>query len=219
MKKPYKKSPYDEMVKLKCTWIKDVKKRALNRINEFEEFIKKEADSEGIPYFADDDFIYERFVDNRKNNMAKANLEVLKFFLLKFRIKILYDMIGEWKFTQHDVEMYEYFRTTNDFSYLSKGVIAYMLRYDIGKAPSIYIHDNTCDWMVNFEDESEFYANFFNLEIVLLNDIIRNIKGNHLIRPDRSFFDGGHLHEGLNLSKPLDFEEYMDLTLKHVVHF
>ena len=213
MKKPYKKSPYDVMVKLKCPWIKDVKTRTLQRIDDFEAFIKKEAEGCGIPYFADDDFIYERFVDNRKHNLAKANLEVLKFFALKFRIKILYDMIGEWKFTDHDVEMYEYFHTTEDFAYLGEGGVATMLRYDGGEAPNIYAHDDTCNWIVHVGKEDEFYSNFFYQEIVLINDIVRNLKGNTLIMPERSFFDCGHLHEGLNLSEPMDFEDYKDVTV------
>lgn len=213
MKKPYKKSPYDVIVKLKCPWIKDVKTRTLKRIADFEAFIKNEAEGCGIPYFANDDFIYERFVDNRKHNMAKANLEVLKFFALKFRIKILYDMIGDWRFTDRDAEMYEYFRTTEDFAYLGEGVVTAMLRYDCGEVPNIYAHDDTCNWIVHIGKEDEFYSNFFYQEIVLINDIVRKLKGNPLIMPERSFFDGDHLHEGLNLSEPMDFEEYTDLTV------
>lgn len=213
MDKPFKIHPYDVMVSIGCPWIADVKKRVLKRIDEFEDFINKEAASTGIPYFVEEDFIYERFVDNRKHNMAKANLEVLKFFALKFRIKILYDMIGEWKLTDNDAEMYEYFRTTEDFGYLGKGIVTTMLRYAGGKAPNICVHDNTCNWMIRVGNESEFYSNFFYHEIVLISDIVRNVKGNHLIMPDRSFFDGGHLHEGLNLSEHMDFEEYMDLRV------
>lgn len=213
MKRPFKIHPYKALVRKGCPWIKDVKTRTLQRIADFEDFIKKEADGCGIPYFADDDFIYERFVDNRKHNMAKANLEVLKFFALKFRIKILYDMIGEWKFTDKDAEMYEYFRTTEDFVYISDGVIHNMLIYNSGEAPNIYAHDDTCNWIVHVGKEDEFYSNFFYQEIVLIIDIVRNVKGNPLLMPTRSFFDGGHLHEGLNLSEPMDFEEYKDLTV------
>lgn len=213
MKRPFKIHPYDVLVSKGCPWIDEVKTRVLKRIDEFEDFIAKETASAGIPYFAEEDFIYERFVDNRKHNMAKANLEVLKFFALKFRIKILYDMIGEWKFTGKDAEMYEYFRTTENFGYLSEGVITAMLRYDGGEAPNIYVHDNTCKWIIRVGKESEFYSNFFYQEIVLISDIVRNVKGNPLIMPDRSFFDGGHIHEGLNLSEHMDFEEYMDLRV------
>lgn len=213
MKKPFKIHPYNVLVKKGCPWIDEVKTRVLKRIDEFEYFITKEAESEGIPYFAEEDFIYERFVDNRKHNMAKANLEVLKFFALKFRIKILYDMIGEWKFTGKDAEMYEYFRTTEDFGYLGKGIVNDRLRYDGGEFPNIYVHDDTCNWIVHVGKEDEFYSNFFYQEIVLINDIVRNVRGYTRIMSDRSFFDGGHLHEGLNLSELMDFEEYKDLRV------
>lgn len=213
MKRPFQIHPYDALVSKGCPWINDVKTRTLQRIDDFEAFIKQEAEGCGIPYFADDDFIYERFVDNRNHDLAKANLEVFKFFALKFRIKILYDMIGEWKFTDKDAEMYEYFRTTEDFVYLGEGGVTSLLRPIGGEAPNIYAHDDTCNWIVHVGKEDEFYSNFFYQEIVLLNDIVRNLKGNPLIMPDRSFFDGGHLHEGLNLSEPMDFEEYKDVAV------
>lgn len=210
-KKPYKVSPYKEMVKLKCPWIADVKARVKKRIAEFEQFIKDEAAADHLTKMADADYVYDCFKYNLEHNIKFGMLQVLKYFSLRFRIKILYDMIGEWKFTDHDKEIYEHFRNTS-YADIKESTITRKLSTLSGKMPNIFVHDNTCMWLVHFGDEKEFYSNFFYKEIVMLIDITRNAKCLELVMPERSFFDGGHLHEGLNLSKPLDFEEYNAIT-------
>lgn len=204
--KPYKTSPYTAMVKLKAPWIADVKARVTKRITEYEQFLENEAQIDGQPELTDDKFLYETFKHNVEHNMAYGLLHVLKYFNIKFRMKILYDMIGQWKFTDQDVEIYNHFRNTS-YRKIAGGVNTTKLRYATGKAPNIYVHDNTCKWITHVGKESEFYLNFFHQEIVLIIDATRMVKGLDLLIPDRTFFDGGHLHEGLNLSQPMDFDE------------
>lgn len=204
--KPYKTSPYTAMVKLKAPWIADVKARVTKRIAEYEQFLENEAQLDGQPELTDDKFLYDTFKYDVEHNMAYGLFHVLKYFNIKFRVKILYDMIDQWKFTDQDAEIYNHFRNTS-YSKLGVGSITTKISYATGKAPNIYVHDNTCKWIVRVGKESEFYSNFFYQEIVLINDATRMVKGLDLIKPDRTFFDGGHLHEGLNLSQPMDFDE------------
>jgi len=211
--KPYKVHPYKVLVARKCSWIEDVRRRVEARISEFEKFIENQSKMDGQPEMLDEKHLYESFKYNEAHNQYYGNLIVLKYFTWKFKVKILYEMIGVWKFTERDVEMYNYFRTTESFNGMKEAVISTKLRPIDGEAPNIYAHDDTCNWIVHVGKEDEFYSNFFYQEIVLLNDIVRNLKGNPLIMPERSFFDGGHLHEGLNLSEPMDFEDYKDVTV------
>ena len=211
--KPYKVSPFASMKKLNCPWLDDVKARTLARITDFKKFIENEAEADHLSMMADESYVYERFQYNVEHGLKYSLLQNLKYFALQFRIKILHDMIGEWKFTDCDVDMYNYFHTTDLFKDMKTATVSTKLRYIGGEAPNIYAHDDTCNWIVHVGKEDEFYSNFFYQEIVLINDIVRNVKGNPLIMPDRSFFDGGHLHEGLNLKNLMDFEEYKDLTV------
>lgn len=213
MKKPYKVSPFTALVKMKCPWIADVKSRTTKRIAEFEKFIEEEAAADHLTKMADADYVYDCFKYNLEHNLKFGMIQVLKYFSYQFRIKILYDMVGVWKFTDRDVEMYNFFRSTTMFEGMKEWDVIVKLRPISGEAPDIFTHDSSCKWVVTIGNKKEFYSNFFHQEIVMMHDMLRHVKGNPLIMPYRTFDDGGHLHEGLNLREPIDFEEYQDLKV------
>ena len=205
--KPYRAHPYTEMVAQKCPWIADVRSRIEARIIEFNNFISDCANRDGQPEMADDKYLYECFKYNKEHNQYYGNLTVLKYFAWKFKVKILRDAIGEWCFDEHDVEMYNYFRY-EDYSKVKVGTFFYKWDQD-EKSPSIFVHDKNCKWFMKLDGELEFYFNFFHKEIVLLNDMIRNVRGkiSKPLFPEVNFFNGAVLHEGLNLWKR-DYESF-----------
>lgn len=102
-----------EFQKQGAPWIKDVLTNVNTFVNRMEELLKGEAELEGQPELANEDFLYERFVDNRASGMHIGNWTIFKFFALKLKIKIAKEVIGEWLYTEHDVEMYRYFHNLN----------------------------------------------------------------------------------------------------------
>ncbi len=107
--KPFTIHPYDDMVSKGCPWLNEVKTAVLDRIKAESDRIPKESAMDGNPYLADESFLYECFVDNIEHGLVRDNWQILKYFVRMFHIKILYDVIGEWKFTDRDVEMYNHF--------------------------------------------------------------------------------------------------------------
>lgn len=206
--KPFTDHPFKDMVSQKCPWIDDVRDRVTKRIREFEQFIEGHADKDGQPEMTDDSHLYKCFLYNKEHNQYYGNLVVLKYFIWKFKVKILYDVIGEWRFTDHDVEMYNYFRK-EDFSKVQVGKFFYKFDKE-EKSPSIFVHDRDCMWTMSIDGEFEFYFNFFYKEIVLLNDMIRNVRGKNSspLFKDEYFFDGAVLHSGLNLTKQVDYGDF-----------
>lgn len=204
--KPYKVHPFAEMAAQKCPWLDDVRRRVKARIAEFEKLIADQSEQDGQPEMADDKHLYDSFKYNVDHNQYYGNLNVLKYFTWKFKVKILYEMIGEWKFTDQDVEMYNYFRTT-DFSNVQASKFLRKVNRD-AKSPSMFVHDNTCKWMLKLEGKLEFYSNLFYKELVLLDDMLRNIRGSRIIYPDEMFFTCGKLHEGLNVPSGIDYGDF-----------
>lgn len=191
MKRPFKIHPYNALVKKGCPWVDDVKTRVLKRIGELKDFITKEAASDGIPYFADEDFVYERFVDNRDHDLKGANIEVMKYFVLFFKMKILYNMIGEWKFTDHDKTMYFYFRE-NKFNGINYYNVNKKLTYITGEEPRFFVHDKNCQWFITVDDDGktvdDFYVNLFRHEYIMFDDMVRNVKNLEPNLPDDRMF-------------------------------
>lgn len=204
--KPYSVHPYAEMVAQKCPWIADVRSRIEARIAEFEKFIVDQSYKDGQPEMADEQHLYKCFKYNEEHNQYYGNLTVLKYFAWNFKVKILREVIGDWCFTEHDVEMYNYFRNA-DFSKVSVGKFFYKWDKE-EKSPSMFVHDRNCKWMMKLDGELEFYFNLFYKEIILLNDMIRNIRGSNLLFPEDQFFDGAILHGGLNVSKQIDYGDF-----------
>ena len=113
-KQPYNVSPYEDMKRINVPWLEDMTKMVKARIAEVESLLVADAERNGVPGLANEDEMYARFLDNKGCRMNFANLEVFKYFVLMFRIKMYYELIGQWRFTERDVEMYNYYM--NDFS-------------------------------------------------------------------------------------------------------
>ncbi len=107
--KPYEKSPYEVFKELKAPWLGELRQNVTNVIDAYYAWIRDEAQLDGVPRLVDEDFLYERFVDNVACNLYYSNWEVLKYFIVIMRIKMYKEFIGEWTFTEHDVEMYNHF--------------------------------------------------------------------------------------------------------------
>lgn len=112
-KKPYDKSPYEVFKELKAPWLDELRQNVTKVIDAYYALIHDEAQLDGVPRLADEDFLYERFVDNVRYNLYYSNWEVLKYFNIIMHIKMYKEFIGEWTFTDHDVEMYNYFNSIN----------------------------------------------------------------------------------------------------------
>ena len=109
--KPFKQHPYDLIQT--CNWKNMLVNELTNLISSSYEIIKKEAYDEGVPYLADESYLYECFLDNVEHGLVIDNWQVLKYFLAMFRVKIYKNMIGEWNFNTNDVTMYNFFRFLN----------------------------------------------------------------------------------------------------------
>ena len=108
-KKPYTECPYESMVRLGAPWIDEWTELIVKVLTAYENGIRNEADFDGQAELSNEDFLYERFKDNVESNMLFANWQVLKYFYAIMRMKMYKEAIGEWTFTEHDVEMYRYF--------------------------------------------------------------------------------------------------------------
>lgn len=191
MKKPYKVSPYLRLVKLGCPWVSDMKARVLKRIDEINQFITKEAEADGQFELADPKFRYDAFVYNKEHNMVFGNLRILKYFILEFKMKILYNMIGEWKFTDQDKEMYSYFRDSK-FDKLNYYKVNKHLEFATGEEPRFFVHNKTCKWFITISESGknvpEYYVNLFRNEYIIFYDMVRNVKNLEPNLPDNRMF-------------------------------
>ena len=171
MHRPFTIHPYDDMVSKDCPWIHKIKTLVLDSIEAKLARIPKEAAKDGNPYLADESFLYECFVDNIEHGLVRDNWQILKYFVRMFHIKILYDVIGEWKFTDRDVEMYNHFNeikvTEHDkcmprYLYFNIDDDDNNLRFDdIGLPAELYI-DRPCKYQVglceltHYENDNEY---------------------------------------------------------------
>lgn len=110
-KKPYDKSPYEVFKDLRAPWLSELTYKVTQAIDAYDAFLNDEAKLDGVPGLANEDYLYERFKDNVFYGMWFGNWQVLKYFNIIMRKKMYKELIGEWTFTEHDVEMYEFFRT------------------------------------------------------------------------------------------------------------
>lgn len=193
MKKPYKVSPYQQLVKLGFPWVSDMKARVLKRIDEINQFITKEAEADGEFELADPKFRYDAFVYNKEHNMVFGNLRILKYFILEFKMKILYNMIGEWKFTDQDKEMYSYFRDSK-FDNLNYYKVNKHLEFATGEEPQFFVHDDSCKWFIEVDESGnrsvEHFVNLFRRDFIVLIDMVRNVKSLYTNLPNDRMFDG-----------------------------
>lgn len=108
-KKPYKTTPFSVFVNIGAPWATELKERVTNVVAAYQKAIVAEAEFDGNPQMADADFLYSRFKDNVAAGLVYGNWEVLKYFYMIMRMKMYKEIIGAWTFTEHDVEMYNYF--------------------------------------------------------------------------------------------------------------
>ena len=189
--------PYTALKRMKCPWLDSLTEEVNRSIAEYGEFIKSEAEADKCIDFARESFLYERFVDNNRYGMFYCNVEVLKYFVLYFEQKILYNMIGQWKFTDHDKEMYNYFRDTECHD--DRNIIKRIIHYH--KEPPGYIGDNACynKWIVQMQTDSYAhvrvnYVDWFVDQFVACNDMIRNIKNLGLYNDELRLFKNMSLY-------------------------
>lgn len=82
-------------------------------IDELVSDIEAEAAYDGQPELCDENYLYECFKNNIEFNRKVGNWQVLKYYSRIVVIKLAKSMLGEFTFTEHDVEMIEYFGTMN----------------------------------------------------------------------------------------------------------
>lgn len=108
-KKPTNINPYKILLDKNCTWLPRVKSTIEHIVDDAKKVIQLEAEYEGQPELANEKFLYQQFKSNVEYDMHIGNWKIFKFFSAYFRIKIYEDMIGNWLFTNNDVEMYNHF--------------------------------------------------------------------------------------------------------------
>lgn len=203
--KPFKIHPYFDLMKQGCPWLGDVKAIVLDCIKTEQDSITREAQADGQPELSDEQFLYEHFVFNRDHDMLIANWRILKYFIRIFRLKIYYDMIGEWKFTTNDVEMYNYFNTIT-VTDKTKCMPRYLkfktddtednLRLDYPSLPTSMFVDGHCKYQVLLKEPNYYptgYINLFEYECWLLQSMVQNVRMEQKWKND-NFFTTTHLH-------------------------
>jgi hypothetical protein len=184
-----KENPFFKAKKLHASWIKNVAHDVNVAIDRISEEIKMEAEYDGQPELADEEFLYKCFKNNSKYGMYYGNLQVLKYYIKIFQIKILYEIIGKNKFTKKDEEIYNYFKNTKynklpmllykklKFNSCAEYNYSHLLFNDTARKNFI-IYDVYKD-IKNSQDKvfnMPYYFYFGNLFIALEN-MIRNVKG------------------------------------------
>ena len=184
--------PYNVLKKKKCPWLDSLTEQVTRSITEYNEFIMAEAEADKCIDFARESFLYERFVDNNFYGMVWCNIEVLKYFVIFFEQKILYNMIGEWKFTTRDKVMYNYFKHT-EFS-VSRKFVDIITKYRT-KAPEFVGDCKEADgWHMTMKDIGINnlrinYVDLYTDQFLSCNDMVRNTKSLGLLRPSVNVFD------------------------------
>lgn len=206
--KPFKVHPYDEMHEFGAPWIDELTSNVEMVISGYKEAIRLEAEHDGEPKLADEEYLYERFKDNCNYGLMKANWQVLKYFYQYFRMKIFYDMIGKWCFTDRDAEMYDYFIhvVVNDIDKCKPS----NLRFNVKPELLVSCYDESCgfkwqaytfqyDYSYQFSDRPNratgYYLNLFNSEFGKAEYMLRKAKKLTLDDSfDTSFFTCNKLH-------------------------
>lgn len=210
--KPYVKHPFDEFKKKGAKWVKDVAKSVNTYVDRMENLLKGEADLEGQPILADEDFLYERFKDNVASGMYIANWTILKFFALKLKIKIAKEIVGEWLYTEHDVEMYRYFHSLK-INITTKCQPRY-LKFKFGadvNLNSIYYDDKLfakCFIYPEGASNGEPYLWFFNDIFSCYDNLINTVK----MRPVKDDDDLFNLERYKTMSHKFGTVDYKNIS-------
>jgi hypothetical protein len=181
-----------------------------NRIKDIEAAIKKEAEKSGDERMADEEFLYTRFKDNVSTGMIFANWEVLKYFSKILLCKWYYEHIGEWKYTEEDVEMYRYFRDIEvtqktkcrkkfiKFNSVDEEVFAHSEELDqvVEKSLLYYeLDDGRADNVITVN-----YFDLFHVRLLLINDMLFNSS------MTRKYFENCDLFSASNLFRSITLE-------------
>lgn len=110
-KDPYTFSPTKFILEKKPEWIEQIKPKVSKLIETLKFQLIKEAEYEHEEDLLTPEYMYTCFKQNVEEHGYFSNWTILKYFLRMYKIKILQEMIGEWTYTEEDVEMFNYFNT------------------------------------------------------------------------------------------------------------
>ncbi len=212
LKKPSVKTPYETICELNPSWKSEMEEAVKNRIKDIEAAIKKEAEKSGDVRMADEDFLYSRFKDNVSTGMIFANWEVLKYFSKMLICKWYYEHIGEWKYTEEDVEMYRYFRDIEvtkksecckrfiKFNFVDEEVFDHSKEiYQVVEKSLLYyeLDDGRADNVITVN-----YFDLFHVRLLLIKDMLFNSS------MTRKYFENCDLFSASNLFRSITLENY-----------
>ena len=212
LKKPSVKTPYETICELNPSWKSEIEEAVKNRIKDIEAAIKKEAEMSGDVRMADEEFLYSRFKDNVSTGMIFANWEVLKYFSKILICKWYYEHIGEWKYTEEDVEMYRYFRDIEvtqktkcrkrfmKFNSVDEEVFAHSQEIDHVTEKSLLYYeldDGRADNVITVN-----YFDLFHVRWLLIQDMILNSS------KSRKYFENCDLFSASNLFRSITLENH-----------
>lgn len=212
LKKPSVKTPYETICELNPSWKSEMETVVKNHIKNIEDAIKKEAEKSGDDRMADEEFLYSRFKDNVSTGMIFANWEVLKYFSKMLICKWYYEHIGEWKYTEEDVEMYRYFRDIEvtqktkcrkrfmKFNLVDEEVFAHSKEIDHVMEKSILYYE-----LDDGREDNVITVNYFDLFHVrwlLIQDMILNSS------MSRKYFENCDLFSASNLFRSITLENH-----------
>lgn len=209
LKKPSVKTPYETICELNPSWKSEMEEVVKKHIKNIEAAIKKEAEESGDDRMADEEFLYSRFKDNVSTGMMFANWEVLKYFSKILLCKWYYEHIGEWKYTEEDVEMYRYFRDLEvtqkskcrqkflQFNFVANPV--WTNGFDMGVIQSktlLYyeLDDGRLDNVITVN-----YFDLYHVRWLLINDMEANCKMHGKYITDDDLFDSKDMYKSLTL--------------------
>lgn len=168
-------------------------------INYIESMLSKEAEKDGAPELLDETVLYKRFCINRDNGMMFGNWQILKYFVWKLRIKTCYLMFGQCRFNEHDVEMYNFFRWQK-FVNSDKCQPRFLKLHECYKNSlssavftGMFVEPNpynyaTVGFLWDGCNASWPYFDFFHQHDYRITDMINNVLGRPLVRPNEDFF-------------------------------
>lgn len=111
MAKPYKISPYHDLLEKGYPWVEGLRSVVASGIDDIMAKMKAEAEYEGQPELLNEDFLYERFKENCEHGLRFANWQVLKYFSRILNVKVWKETMGVWSYTNNDLEMFNYFKS------------------------------------------------------------------------------------------------------------
>lgn len=111
MERQYKIIPIVDLREKGYPWVDEFVSKVNATVQKIDDQMKTEAYSDGIHYFTQYDFLYERFLDNVEHGLVKGNWQVFKYFVRHLRKKCYNHMIGKYTFKRTDFEMFDHFNS------------------------------------------------------------------------------------------------------------